>query len=75
MYTPCGGVYVRSHVCTCVCMCTINGLNHPLRIFANPLDAYTLYIRQNSQFMSRRTIYVFLVAGDVAQRDTFDRAI
>ena len=56
-------------------MCMINGLNHPLRILANPLDAYTLYICQNSQFMSRRTIYVLLVAGDVAQRDMSNRAI
>ena len=67
MYMPHGGIYVHSHVCTCLWVCTITGSNHPLRIFANPLDAYTLYICQNPKFMSCRTIYVFLVAGDMAQ--------
>ena len=77
MYTPCGDVYVRSHtrMCVRVYACLISGLKHPLRIFSNQLDAYTLDIHQNPQFMSCETIYVFLVASDMARRDTSNCAI
>ena len=45
-------------MCLRVCACMISWLKHPLRIFANPLDVYTLYICQNPPFMSSGTIYV-----------------
>ena len=59
----CAFACVRSHVCVRMCARVfarvISGLKHPLRIFANPLDAYTLYYRQISKFMSCGTIYLY----------------
>ena len=44
-----------------MCARVISGLEHPLRIFPNPLDAYTLYTHQNLEFMSCGTISFVLI--------------
>ena len=68
--------YVCLHVCARLYARVISGLKHPLRIFADPLNAYTLYTHQNPQFMSYGTIYLCFYSQETWRNDeASDRAI
>ena len=69
-------VYMCVHVCTRVCMSVISGLKHPLRIFANPLDVYTIYTCRISLIFDTWDYFsLFLFSSDVAQSRADDRTI
>ena len=65
-------------VCVCVrarvCECVISGISILSRIFANPLNTHSFYIRLLPQLFSCGTI-PFLSHGNVAQFGAFDSCI